>query len=223
MSARTFAIVTVGEIGDSKSRLNDYLVEKDREKLILCMLNDVLDALVDMEKVIVVSPTDIPLYSRHYKIEMGSAPAEFIMEEDRKSLDGAVDQATFHAIQGGAEATLFVPGDVPLITRREVRKILDLGDRHGLVICPAKDGGTGMLYRRPPTIINNRFTSRSFYEHVKEAESKGVKVHIHYSTPFSLDIDTREDITDFMHLPSTATSRYSIKDTRTWQFLDKKF
>ena len=127
----------------------------------------------------------------------------------------------FHALDKGAEATLFVPGDVPLIEKSDVKKVLRLGERHGLVICPAKDGGTGMLYRRPPTIINTRFTTKSFYEHAKEAESKNVKVHIHYSAHFSLDIDTREDIADFLYLPAGG-KRY-VKGTKTWEFLNKKF
>ncbi len=222
-SAITFAIVPVDEMSayGAKSRLMDHLSLEDREALIIYMLKDVLDTLSDIEKVLLISPTDLKSYFKYYEVDVSKYPIEFIKEAERSGLDSAVNHATFRAIDKGAEATLFVPGDVPTIEKSDVEKVLKLGERHGLVICPAKDGGTGMLYRRPPTIINTRFTARSFYEHVKEAESKNVKVHIHYSASFSLDIDTREDIADFLHLPAGG-KRY-VKGTKTWEFLNKTF
>lgn len=222
-SAITFAIVPVDEMSvyGAKSRLVGHLSQEDRDALVIYMLKDVLDALSDMEKVLLISPADLKSYFKYYGVDVSKYPVEFIKESERGGLDSAVNHATFHALDKGAEATLFVPGDVPLIEKSDVKKVLRLGERHGLVICPAKDGGTGMLYRRPPTIINTRFTTKSFYEHAKEAESKNVKVHIHYSAHFSLDIDTREDIADFLYLPAGG-KRY-VKGTKTWEFLNKKF
>lgn len=198
----TFGIVPVNELSEAKTRLSKMFMKEERSKLVLCMLEDVLDALEVLDNVVIISPTDIKKdLNRNF---------DFILEEGKKGLDNAVKKANYYCIEKGAEATLFVPADLPLIEERHVKHILNLGRKKHLIISKSKDGGTGILFRKPPNIIDSKFTSQSFQDHKKEAEGKKVELYVYDSFPLSLDIDTPEDIEEFI--------LYG-KGTKTYDFL----
>ncbi|MFQ5801135.1 MAG: 2-phospho-L-lactate guanylyltransferase, partial [Candidatus Hydrothermarchaeales archaeon] len=198
----TFAIVPIKELDKAKSRLSSVFKPEQRNSLLLAMLEDVLSALTDVTS-IVISPEEL---SAHLPDDR----TIFLLDRGGKGLNDAVKAANKHAIKMGAFATLFVPADMPLITRQEVVKVLELGKKYNVIITHATDGGTGILYRRPPDVIESRFTKNSFQDHQKEARGKGSTMFVHTSLPLSLDIDTVEDIYRFMELG---------KGTRTYEHL----
>lgn len=201
---QAFAIIPVNELTQAKTRLSDVLSQQERAELLLCMLEDVLDALEGVATPIVVSPTNLKEYVRR--------DFELILEEEKCGLTEAVRRGNSYAMSRGAEETLFVPADVPLIKGHHVEEVLSLGKRHPLVISPARKGGVGIIYRRPPDIIPEVFTGSSFVDIQRVASELGVPVKVYDSFYLSLDIDTVEDIQEFMHHGA---------GTRTYKFLKK--
>lgn len=203
MTASVYALIPVNKLDEAKTRLSSILSVENREGLVLNMLQDVLDSLEGIETV-VVSPTDIRGildYDFH-----------FIHEEKKEGLNAAVEKATQYAMEKGAEATLFVPADTPLLTRTHVREIIELGETHPLIISPSSRGGTGILYRRPSSIIDCRFTPTSFYDHEKEARRRGVEMYVYDSFSISLDIDIPEDVKEFLlHGKGTRTHDFLVR------------
>ncbi|MFQ5975756.1 MAG: 2-phospho-L-lactate guanylyltransferase [Candidatus Hydrothermarchaeales archaeon] len=201
----TFAIVPVNKLSKAKTRLIGTLTKNQRKELLLHMLEDVLKALDGTCKTIVISSDDL----------RGNLPDNVIFLDEgdrRKGLNGAVKFANRYAVKKGAKATIFVPADMPLVKKDHIEEIIRLGESHPLVISPARYGGTGILYRRPPDIIKERFTKTSFADYKKEAQAEGVKLLVYDSYLLSLDIDKDEDIKEFMlHGEGTATYEF-LKD-----------
>mgnify|MGYP005857135481 CR=1 FL=1 len=200
---RVFALLPV-KLFEAKTRLSSALSGEERAELVLCMLSDVLDSLKGLDA-IVISPDDL-----RKKLDYNF---HFILEKEKKGLNSAVEQANKCAVKSGADATLFVPADTPLIRKKHVREILKLGKKHPLIISPSRRGGTGILFRKPPDIIEGRFTSTSFEDHRKEAALRGIEMYVYDSFYLSLDIDTPEDIKEFL---------LHGRGTRTYEFLKTK-
>jgi len=201
MTGPVYAIIPVNKLDMAKTRLSGILSKKERGELVLNMLQDVLRALNGVET-IVVSPSDIPSI-------LGS-DFHFILEEKKRGLNAAVERGTKYAEEKGAGATLFIPADTPLITKTHVSEILELGLEHSLIISPSSRGGTGILYRSPPSLLDNRFTPTSFSDFEIEAKKINAPMHIYDSYSLSLDIDVKEDIREFL---------LHGKGTKTYDFL----
>jgi 2-phospho-L-lactate guanylyltransferase len=188
---KTFAIVPVKDLDKAKSRLSAHLTSEQRKGLFLAMLDDVLNALSQLP-IIVICPEDISAYLNERENVI------FLMQKNGKDLNSAVAQANAYAIENGAQATLFIPADMPLVSRVDVEGVIELGRTFRAVITKARDGGTGILLRRPPDVMESRFSKNSFTDHQIEAREKGIEMHVHASFPLSLDIDTIEDLRLFM-------------------------
>jgi len=203
MHMMIYALIPVNKLDEAKTRLSGMLSVGDRKGLVLSMLCDVLDSLEGIETVI-ISPTDFK--------DVLDYDFHFIHEEKKEGLNAAVKKASQYAIDKGAKATLFIPADTPLLTRSHVNEIIELGKKHPLIISPSSRGGTGILYRRPPFIIDSRFTSSSFSDHEKEARKRGVEMFVYDSFAISLDIDVPEDIEEFLlHGMGTKTHEFLIR------------
>jgi 2-phospho-L-lactate guanylyltransferase len=205
---KTFAVVPVKELDKAKTRLSQCLTPRQRKSLLLAMLDDVLSALTELPT-IVISPKDM---SPRFE---GVEGLTFLLQTEGRDLNNAVRQANAFALKKGAHATLFVPADMPLITKKDVDEILELGKKYSVVITHASDGGTGILYRRPPAVMESRFTENSFHDHRLEATKKGIEMYVHESLQLSLDIDTLDDITSFM-IHGGGTGTYQL--LKSWKF-----
>jgi 2-phospho-L-lactate guanylyltransferase len=204
MSGKTYAIIPVNKLDEAKTRLSGILSCEDRGELVLNMLNDVLTALNGIETIVVSpsKPTDFNDFDFH-----------FVHEEKKEGLNKAVKKATKYAIEKGAEATLFIPADTPLLTGTHVKEIIELGKEHPLIISPSSRGGTGILYRRPPNIVDNKFSATSFSDFEEEAAKKQVPLYVYDSYSISLDIDVPDDILEFMlHGKGTETHDFLVRN-----------
>lgn len=192
---KVFALIPVNKLSDAKTRLSKKFSGEERAELVMCMLRDVLSSVSGLVEIVIISEDDI-------RSELPEYDFHFIQEEEKRDLDTAVYLATEYAVEKGADATLFIPADIPLINRSHVEHILKLGMMYSVVIAPSKDGGTGVLFRKPPDIIEGKFFRESFAYHIAEAEKIGAKVFVLNSAQLSLDIDTPEDVSEFMAFDS---------------------
>ncbi|HZD18058.1 MAG TPA: 2-phospho-L-lactate guanylyltransferase, partial [Actinomycetota bacterium] len=104
--------VPVKSLSKAKSRLAPALSPLERGALTLAMLEDVLDATLEVPgwETWVVSPDEVAL---EIAARRGARP----VPESRSSLSGAVRQAELLAVGGEADALAIVPGDLPLLTQ----------------------------------------------------------------------------------------------------------
>ncbi len=95
-------------------------------------------------------------------------------------------------------------GDVAGALAEEVSTLFavlrELGGR-GVVLAPARDGGTGALLRAPHDVIPSRFGPESAEAHRDLAQRAGVP---HREVPLpslAVDLDCREDLDAFLARP----------------------
>jgi 2-phospho-L-lactate guanylyltransferase len=202
----TFALLPVNKPSEAKSRLAAKLTMAERRELVLCMTMDVLDALSGLPTV-VVCPEDIRPSLREYEF--------YFLLQKRRGLNNAVEAANWYAAKLGAEATLFVPADVPLLSRETVREILSLGRKHRLIMSPSRRRGIGMLYRRPPELMRALFSDKSFDDNLEEASKKGIDAFIYRNPELYADIDTPEDVRVFLGVGDGTRSYELLKKLET--------
>jgi 2-phospho-L-lactate/phosphoenolpyruvate guanylyltransferase len=181
-------VVPVKLLARSKSRLAPILLPLERAALSLAMLEDVLDAALDVPgwEVWVVSPDEAVL---EIAVRRGATP---IMER-RPPLASAIRQAEDEAGQRGMVALAVLPADLPLLTAAELAGALQtLGP---VVVAPASTGGgTNFLLRRPPRAIPARFGPDSFRKHEHSARSRGLPVSVVDSPGLAFDLDQPEQV-----------------------------
>lgn len=203
MARDTFILLPLKRPEDAKTRLSPWLSGAERRSLVLRMAKDVLDAL-DGFSTVVVSPADIrPLldgYDFHF------------LQEASPGLERAVEAANSYAVKHGAEASIFIPADLPLVKKETFKEIMALGKKHHVIMSPSRRMGLGMLYRRPPEIMRARFSHKSFSDNLREAGEKDIEVFIYHSPELYIDLDTPDDVKRFLKVGN---------GTRSHEFLRK--
>ncbi len=200
------AIVPAKALDRAKGRLAALLSEPDRARLALAMLEDVVRALQDSQRldvIAVVSPDPEVLQKA---AELG---AEAVREPESAR---GINQALSYAADGlvrTPDALLVVLADVPAVTAADIDTVLDaVPPELGVVICPSHDRGTSALALRPPGVIPFRFGTESFSAHKREAAARRVPLHVLRIESLARDVDAPADL-DYMasHRVGPATAR----------------
>lgn len=202
------AIIPVKKLDDAKSRLSSLLSKNERREFCLEMLEDVLVAVkttrcIRWTVVVSVDPT---------VLQAAKSFDMVTLMESQPSLNQAVSEAINWCVQNGAKSTLILPADIPLITPRDLNKIFSLGKEAAMVISPSRsEDGTNALLLTPPNILPTSYGKHSFQRYIKEASRQAISFHTIKLPGIALDIDTVEDLTDFVKL--------NTKETNTHKFL----
>lgn len=221
---KIFAIVPAKKFERSKTRLSGLLSERERVELASLMLEQTLTILASAPQVsctVVVSSDERAsiMASRFAKCEFLSEPAD-------KGVNSAVGLANELCIQRGAEATLVVPQDLPLLSNSVISKItttacksLDAAhSQRALVICPSQRmDGTNLLLRCPPDVISTNYDDNSYRNHIKSAQKLGIVPDVISESATALDIDTPQDIHEVLQHTSTQNPVLKFLSTRLRQ------
>jgi 2-phospho-L-lactate guanylyltransferase len=126
--------------------------------------------------------------------------ATLLLEDRPRGINKAIIEATKYSTRMNAEATLVIPADLPLIKPHDIDTIISKGKtKPTVILSPSLNGGTNILYRAPPQIIEPKFGKNSFQKHLEESRKINIEPKI-YSTPrVSLDLDEIEDIKKFIN------------------------
>lgn len=194
---KTIAIIPVKRFENSKTRLSEMLSADDRIQLSSLMLDDTLSALVGaklLQQVVVVSADKRAeeIAARH--------GAKFLREEKESGVNSAVGLADRYCIDQGADATVVIPEDLPLLDAFDVDTVCSIAENEErcIVICPAlRYDGTNLLLRKPPSVINTYYDNDSYESHIKAATKLGIAVKLYFSKKLMVDIDTPEDARQF--------------------------
>lgn len=193
-----WAIIPVKPMKSAKSRLAGVLSPEEREKLsreFLSLALEVLGETPGIERRLVVSRDLSALaIARDYG-------AKTLMEDGAPLLNVGLTRATILAQTYGAGAVLIMHADLPFLTVEEVTSLIEAcSSKAGVAIAPDRhEQGTNALLVRPPGLIQYAFGPGSYVEHVRRAETAGVRVTVCRMPGLALDIDVPADLELYRH------------------------
>jgi len=211
MEGKIWVIIPVKSLANIKSRLSPILDVTSRRRFNLCMLHDVVkpatrSGLID--EVLVVSPDrQVTEYSKKLGVEI-------LCERSELGVNQAVATASNLCVENDASATLILPSDIPLISPEDLNSIIYLGLRKpSIVLSPSlRFDGTNVLLLNPPRVIPTHYEQDSYRSHMREAIERGVKVGTYLSRSVMLDIDSSEDLKNFLNSETDASSHQFLID-----------
>ncbi len=190
-----FAILPVKSPQNAKQRLTGFLAVEQRETLARMLYRQTLAALCQADGIdrVVVASSDNEV------AEHARQSGALVFEENEQiSHSVSADAACLRAMEMGASTALLVPIDVPTATPADFSQLASYA-RPGLIVVPSSDGtGTNALVRTPPNCIDSRFGPGSFRAHLDQALSKGLPADVLRLPGLMFDIDTPEDVAEFM-------------------------
>ena len=205
-------LVPVKHLESSKQRLSPLLSPSERFALAEAMLQDVLAAL------------DASRHCGYVTLVSGDARAHRLAEQygfgmindpDDSGETGAIEMATRAAIERGAEFTLVLPADIPLITAAEVDELFSAAQPEGTVLAPSASGrGTNAVLQRPPGLFPLRFGNDSFLPHLAAARATGKPVEVLKLLGIGVDIDEPADLADLLAAPGETRAQRLLHEWR---------
>jgi len=215
MNAPIHAVVPIKETSDAKRRLADVLCAARRQQLALAMFEDVLATLTGVRElagvvVVTVDPAAAAIAARH-GARVSDAGA-------REGHTGAVAAA---ARELAAQTMLTLPGDIPLVESDDICQLIDVhrnatgrGAR-GFTIVPARDErGSNAILCSPAAAVPLRFGADSFLPHLAAAKRCAIEPTVVPLPRIALDIDTPDDLAQFLATPSPTRTRALLEQWR---------
>jgi len=192
-------LVPVKNTSSAKQRLAAVIDQPSRTELAQAMLHDVFTALHNWknrpEVAVVTSDPYAVTIANEYQFEI-------IPDPDNPGETGAIEMATRVCVQRGAESTLVIPADIPLIQSWELDEILKHAPAEGSLLVPAADGrGTNAAFRRPADLFPLRFGNDSFKPHHAAAQTTGKPCVVLNLPGIAVDIDNPSDLQQLISLP----------------------
>lgn len=206
---KAFAIIPAKKFENSKTRLSSILDVKERAELAKLMLHDTLATLGRLDVLCGVLVVSSDKRAQEIAHEHG---ATFILEGKDAGVNSAVALADRHCIEAGADASIVVPQDLPLLNVADLAEFFTVAraaDRSGCIaICPSlRYDGTNVLLRRPPAVIRTHYDSNSYEMHIKAARDAGAAVHVVRAERLMFDIDTPGDVAQLRAVKEKITAR----------------
>jgi 2-phospho-L-lactate guanylyltransferase len=187
-----WVIVLVKDLDQAKQRLGDVLDAKARRALALRNAERAIRAAAAGDRRLVIGGSaEVKDIAERFGVEA-------VIERRQQGQNVAAKLGIAHALEGRARAVLILSSDLPLVTPKSVKDMLDVARRvvpPAVVAAPALGrGGTNALYISPPDAISLHFGEDSLAAFRREAETKGVNFAVHKSDAIALDLDEPEDL-----------------------------
>jgi len=192
-------LIPVKNLSSAKQRLASLLDQPSRTRLAQAMLHDVLATLHDWGS----RPEVAVVTSDPYAVELAQGYGfEVIPDPDNPGETAAIEMATRFAMERGAQSTLVIPADIPLIQAWELEEIMKQAPVEGSVLVPARDGrGTNAAFRRPANLFPLRFGNDSFKPHHAAAQVTGKQCVVLKLPGIAVDVDNPGDLRQLLSLP----------------------
>jgi 2-phospho-L-lactate guanylyltransferase len=191
---RTAAILPIKSFASAKQRLAPALGSGSRQALAQAMFSDVLSSLRKVERLELIT------------VVTGDPAAEAAAHGDRISVvhdpldagqSAAASVGIRHAMAGGFERVLLIPGDTPMLDPLEIDALLARGEEDGMqvVIVPDRHGtGTNALLITPPDAFEPSFGPESLQRHLSAAQEAGLGHSVEEVSSLLYDVDTPDDL-----------------------------
>lgn len=198
-------LLPVKALDRAKQRLSTHFGADERRRIADAMFEDALDLCDSAEFLTwwVVSDGDEIL-------ERAEARGLSCVMDEGIGLNEAVLEGISAALGAGADSVTVIPCDTPLAFRGDLLDLLDTGATSDVVVVPSeKDGGTNGLYISPPDLLSPNFGEGSLRRHLALGEKGGYRCALLSLPRLALDIDTVEDVRDFLNRPRHAPNHTS--------------
>lgn len=193
----TWVIVLIKEFGTAKQRLQPALGPAARRALARRNARLAIRAARAEDRVLVVAGADAVA-------ELAEAMGvEALREPRQEGQNAAARRGIAYAMEHGAGAVLVLSSDLPLVSERSVRELVDRAGREQAPVAVAVPaigrGGTNALYLRPPDVIDLHFGDDSLSRFRADAEARGIRFIEHQSEAMALDLDEPTDLVRLRH------------------------
>jgi 2-phospho-L-lactate guanylyltransferase len=204
-------LVPVKNLANAKQRLSTVLTPEERLALAHAMCEDVLRELARWR----ARPNVAVVTGDPFVRDLASRFAfEVIADAVNPGETGAIEMATAECQRRGADRTLVVPADIPLIETSELQAIVDSAPPGGAVLVPDAAGrGTNAALRAPADLFPLRFGNDSFLPHLAAAKATGKPCVVLELPGIARDVDRPEDL---QKLAAAKGERRSQKLVRSW-------
>jgi 2-phospho-L-lactate guanylyltransferase len=209
-------LVPVKNLQNAKQRLSAVLDQASRLALAQAMLHDVLETLGTWTE----RPEEVALVTNDpFAMELaGRFDFRIIAETANRSETDAIDMATAVCQSQGAESTLVIPGDIPLLQTWELERIFAAAPEHGSVLVPSGDRrGTNAAWRKPAGLFPLRFGNDSFKPHLNAARTTGYPCVVLPLPGIALDVDNPADLQQLAAAPGETRAQ---RLARQWDLTD---
>ena len=205
-------LVPVKNLSAAKQRLAAVLDQPARTELAQAMLHDVLAALHDWK----TRPSIAVVSSDPYAVRLATEyEFEIIPDPSNPGETGAIEMATQICVERGADFTLVIPADIPLIQSWELEEIVKHAPAEGSVLAPAADGrGTNAVFRRPANLFPLRFGNDSFKPHHAAAQATGKPCVMLTLPGIAVDVDNPEDLRQLISHPGKTHAQQVLRKWR---------
>ena len=209
-------LVPVKNLANAKQRLSSVLTPEERLALAHVMCEDVLQELARWRARPGVAVVTSDPFARDLAARFDF---EMIADTVNPGETGAIEMATAECRRRGADRTLVVPADIPLIETSELQRIVDSAPPGGAVLVPDAAGrGTNAALRAPADLFPLRFGNDSFLPHLAAAKATGKPCLVLELPGIARDVDRPEDLKE---LAAAKGDRRSQKLVRSWN-LDRR-
>jgi len=205
-------LVPVKNLAHAKQRLSSILSPEQRLALAQAMCEDVLQTLARWQS----RPSVAVVTSDSFARDLAARFHFEVVADDNSGETSAIEMATVLCRERGANSTLVVPADIPLIESSELQKIVDSAPQHqgGAVLVPDAAGrGTNAAWRSPGDLFPLRFGNDSFLPHLSAAKATGLPCVVLELPGIARDVDRPEDLRE---LGAASGERRSQKLVRSW-------
>jgi len=190
-----WAVVVARLGGATKSRLAPLLGSAARQHLALAMLEDVLGVCTTAGLRAVLAVLD------EAAAEALGGPAGVQVVGEPAGGRGGMNAAALAGLQAaraqGASQVLVLPGDVPLVSHRDLLRLARAAGPavRAVVVGASADGtGTNALLLRPPEVIAPSFGPPSVGRHLAAGLAAGARTRRCERLDLALDVDTPADL-----------------------------
>ncbi len=199
-----WVVVPVKRYSNAKSRLAPLLSAAERESLAQAMLNDVLSAVAQSRLASGVVVVSREVRARYAVERVGG----LFVEETATGLSTAIAQAGQWLQTHGQHGMLMIPGDVPLVSPRDIDSLISAhrGAPAVTVVPDRERDGTNALAVSPVDAIPFHFGRGSFHAHCQAASAVGITPELKFLPSFALDIDTPLDLQTLLTYDSETES-----------------
>jgi 2-phospho-L-lactate guanylyltransferase len=204
-------LVPVKNLANAKQRLSAVLDPAARQELARAMCSDVLETLAGWQGRPAVTVVTSDPFARHVAERLGF---EVLADDINPGETSAIEMATALCRDRGADYTLVIPADIPLIELSELQAIVDSAPQTGAVLVPDAAGrGTNAALRAPADLFPLRFGNDSFLPHLAAAKATGLPCVVLELPSIALDVDRAEDL---QALAAANGERRSQRLVRSW-------
>jgi 2-phospho-L-lactate/phosphoenolpyruvate guanylyltransferase len=198
-------LIPVKILKNAKQRLSAVLDQPARFAIAQAMVHDVAETIHAWEN----RPETALVTSDPFALELAKQlDFQVIPDDFNRSETAAIEMATHIATERGASFTLVIPGDIPLVTAKELQAVMDAAPSAGSVLVPATDGrGTNAALRSPADLFPLRFGNDSFRPHLAAARITRRPCVVLSLPGIGLDVDNPSDLRQLVIAPGTTRSQ----------------